>query len=170
MRVGVYAGTFDPVTHGHRSVIERGAALFDRLYVLVASNPSKQPLLSVEERLGFLADLARAWPHVSAASTSGFVVDFARAHGARYLIRGVRSSTDVEAEIQLAHLNHELAPDIQTVFVPAHPKLSEVSSSRLKELIERGEDASAFCSPEVLSCLRQKLAGAVSNAGGFAHG
>jgi len=157
MRIAVYAGTFDPITLGHLSVVERGARLFDRLLVVVAVNPQKQPLFSVEERIQLIEASVRGFPNVSATSTSSFVVDLARSQGARYLIRGVRGATDTDAEIALAHLNHELAPEIETVFVPAQPELSEVSSSRLKELALEGADLTRYCAPEVSAMLRQRL-------------
>ncbi len=157
MRVAVYAGTFDPITRGHLSVIERGSRLFDRVLVVVAVNPGKQPLFSVEERAQMIRDVTGPWPNVEGACTDGYVVDFARAHEARYLIRGVRSCTDVEAEIALAQANHELAPDLETVFVPAHRELSEVSSSSLKELAIQGMDISRYCPPELAARLRERV-------------
>jgi pantetheine-phosphate adenylyltransferase len=150
MRVAVYAGTFDPITHGHLSVVERGAKLFDRLWIVVAVNPTKSPLFSSEERAQMIREVTARWPNVQTAITSGYVVDFARKCGATYMIRGVRGVTDAEAELALAGLNHELAPDIETVFVPAHPQLSLVSSSKLKELARLGEDISPYC-PETVA-------------------
>ena len=148
MRVAVYAGTFDPVTRGHLSVIERGARLFDRLLRRRRGEPGKQPLFSRRGTRRRCSRRSRArWPNVACASTEGYVVDLAREHGARYLVRGVRGATDVEAEIALANLNRELAPEIETVFIPAHPELSEVSSSKLKELAREGADLSRYCPP-----------------------
>jgi pantetheine-phosphate adenylyltransferase len=93
MRLAIYAGTFDPVTRGHLSVIELGARLFDQLVVVVAVNPDKQPLFSVDERVVMIREVVAAWPNVECASTSGYVVELAREHGAQYLVRGVRSCT-----------------------------------------------------------------------------
>jgi pantetheine-phosphate adenylyltransferase len=156
VRRAVYAGTFDPITLGHLSVVERGARLFDRLFVLVALNPSKQPLFSAEERVAMLSEVCARFDNVECAKTEGYVVEFARSRRARYLIRGVRSSTDVEGEIALANLNRELAPEIETVFVPAHPELSEVSSSRLKELARAHGDVSEYCPREIAARLRDR--------------
>jgi len=158
MRVALYAGTFDPLTRGHLSVIERAARLFDRLLVVVAVNPGKQPLFSVEERVEMIREVTAPWPTVTCTSTEGYVVHLARTKGARYLVRGVRGATDVTAELTLADLNHGLAPEIETVFIPAHPELSEVSSSRLKELAARGEDVSRYCPPQIAALLGQRLA------------
>ena len=154
MRIAVYAGSFDPITRGHLSVVERGAQLFDRLYVLVAVNAGKRALFSMEERARMIRDATIRWRNVECACTDSLVVDFARSHGARYLVRGVRSCTDIEAEITLADMNRELASDIETVFIPAHPQLSQVSSSRLKELALKGLDISGYCTPEVAARLQ----------------
>jgi pantetheine-phosphate adenylyltransferase len=156
-RLAAYPGTFDPITGGHLSVIERGARLFDALIVIVAINPEKQPLFSPEERQEMIREVTRPWPNVSCESTAGYVVELARARGAHYLMRGVRGATDVEAEIALAHLNRALAPEIETMFVPARPDLSEVSSSRLKELARQGEDVSLLCPPPVAARLLSRL-------------
>jgi len=156
-RVALYAGTFDPVTYGHLSVIERSARLFDRVLVVVAVNPNKQPMFSVEERLGMIRELVAAWPNVECASTGGYVVELAREVRAKYLIRGVRSCTDVESEIVLANMNHGLAPEIETVFIPAHPELSEVSSSGLKQLVREGRDVSKYCPTEIAARLEHRV-------------
>ena len=158
MRLAIYAGTFDPITRGHLSVVERAARLFDRLIVVVAINPSKAPLFSPEEREDMIREVTRPWPNVSCTRTEAYVVALARDRGARYLVRGVRGATDIESEIVLARMNRELAPEIETVFVPAHTELSEVSSSRLKRLAADGLDVSAYCPPEIESRLRRRLA------------
>lgn len=162
MRSAVYAGTFDPVTFGHASVIARAAELFDRLHIVIAVNPGKTPLFTCGERSDMLRELVARWPSCTVTSTDGYVVTLARSLGARYLVRGVRGATDVEAEITLAELNRELAPEIETVFVPAHAELSEVSSSRLKQLARDGADLSAYCPEAVAARLRARLAGGVS--------
>jgi pantetheine-phosphate adenylyltransferase len=169
MRVAVYAGTFDPITRGHLSVIERAARLFDRLVVVVAVNPTKQPLFSAEERVEMIREVVRRWRNVDCTSTSGMVVKLAAARGARYLVRGVRGSTDVEAEIELANMNHDLAPEIETVFIPAHPTLSEVSSSRLKQLAAQELDISQYCPDEILERLKQKVTGDAPAKGAGVH-
>lgn len=157
MRRAVYAGTFDPVTLGHLSVIERAAQLFDELIVVVAVNPAKTPLFSRDERVSLLGELARPFPNVTACATEGYVVALARARGAAYLVRGVRGVTDMEAELELSRQNRALAPEIETVFVPAHEELSEVSSSRVKELVLAGDDVSRYCPALVRARLKEKL-------------
>jgi len=149
MRIAVYAGSFDPVTLGHLSVIERAAKLFDQLWVLVAINPNKIALFSAEERVQMLLEQTHPWPGVRCGQSAALVVEFAREKGALYLVRGVRGCTDIEDEIALAALNHQHAAAIEPVFVPAHPALSEISSSRLKALASEGAVISTFCTPEV---------------------
>lgn len=104
-----------------------------------------------------IREVVAAWPNVECTSTEGYVVELARERQARYLVRGVRCCTDVEGEIALAHMNHELAPEIETVFIPAHPELSEVSSSRLKELVCAGADISRYCPVEISARLKQRM-------------
>ena len=157
MRIAVYPGTFDPITCGHLSVIERARRLCDHLVVVVAVNPGKEPLFQPEERAQMIREVIARWPDVSCAVTPGYVVDLAREAGARTLIRGVRGATEVEAEIALADANRALAPEIETVFIPAHPQLSEVSSSRLKELARRGLDISRYCPPEIAARLIDRV-------------
>jgi pantetheine-phosphate adenylyltransferase len=156
MRAAIYAGSYDPVTHGHLSVVARAVELFDQLWVVVAQNPAKQPLFAVAERVEMLREVTAAWPNCQVVSTDGYVVELARQLGARYLVRGVRGVTDTQAELGLAQLNHQLAPEIETVFVPAHAELSEVSSSRLKELARAGAELTRYC-PERVALRLQAL-------------
>jgi pantetheine-phosphate adenylyltransferase len=162
MKSAVYAGTFDPVTLGHLSVIARAAELFDSLWIVIAVNPAKQPLFTPDERAELLRQVTARWPGCSVTTTEGYVVTLARSLGARYLVRGVRGATDVEAEITLAKLNRELAPEIETVFVPAHAELSEVSSSKLKQLAASGADLSPYCPEVVAQRLRARLGAGAS--------
>ena len=164
MTAAVYAGTFDP-DHARpplgrrarraalRSADRRGGREPEQGAAVLAGGAGGDD----PRRDGRLAQR-------HCAITDGYVVDLARACGARYLVRGVRGGTDVDAEIALADLNRELAPEIETVFIPAHPELSEVSSSRLKELVRRGEDVSRYCPPEVAARLAERL-GAASPTG-----
>lgn len=130
-------------------MIERAAPLFDKLVVLVAINPIKSPMFSVEDRLAMIHESAEKIANVGDA-TNGTVVSYAQVHGASFLIRGIRGATDAEYETSLAHVNWMLAPDVTTLFIPAHPDLSEVSSSRLKELALRGEALHRYAPPAVL--------------------
>jgi pantetheine-phosphate adenylyltransferase len=157
MSIAVYAGSFDPVTAGHLSVIRQAARLFGHVVVVVAINPEKRTLLGVAERVELLREVVAHHPNVSVASTEGLIVEYARAIGASVLLRGVRGATDAQFETTLAQTNRALAPDLSTLFLPAEAHLAEVSSSRLKEKLARGEDVSDFCPPAVAAKLRQRL-------------
>ena len=163
MRIAVYAGTFDPITLGHLSVIERGAGLCDRLVVVVAVNPSKQPLFSAEERVAMLEEvctpLARAAGCEIAVSTfADLVIAAARRAGATILIRGVRDASDFDYEMQMAGMNAVMAPEVQTVFVPASPAVRPITATLVRQIAGMGGDVSAFVPAQVMARLQRKFA------------
>lgn len=153
-RVGVYAGSFDPVTFGHLDVVTKAADLVDELHVLVAVNPKKTTWFTREERVALLQAVVP--PGVVVASTEGYVVEYASAVGAAWLVRGVRTTTDAAAELELAALNASLAPEVRTFFVTADPALSGVSSSGLKALLTAGERVDHVCPPQVVAALVER--------------
>lgn len=157
MRSAVYAGTFDPITAGHVSVIARARTLFDEVIVVVAINPDKQPMFSAEERRALIVASTSHLSGIRVETTEGMVVHLARQLGAQVLIRGVRSATDAAYELELAALNLGLAPEMQTVFLPAEPGLADISSSRLKMLARSGELLPTLCPPAVLAALARTL-------------
>lgn len=157
MKIAVYAGSFDPVTAGHLSVVRHAAALFDHVRVLVAVNPDKQTLFTPEERVGLIRATVARMPNVSVDFTDGLVVVYAHEIGATVLVRGVRGMTDAGQELALAEMNHALDQSVATVLLPSDPALSGISSSELKARASRGEDVGAFCPAEVANVLRRKL-------------
>jgi len=157
--IAVYAGSFDPVTLGHLSVIRRAARLFAHLRVLVAVNPEKEGVFSHEERVELVRELTRVLPNVSVEATAGLVVEHAREIGAAYLVRGIRGSGDAAIETSLAFANGQLAPELVTVFFPADPALAEVSSSLLRERAKSGEDLTGMCPLLVARALEARLGG-----------
>jgi len=159
MSIAVYAGSFDPITLGHASVVRRAARLFSHVRVLVAVNPDKQTLFSETERVALARELVAAMPNVSVDATTGLVVDYARAIGASYLVRGLRGAADAAPETELARANSALAPELLTLLIPAEPGLSEVSSSELKSLARVGGDLSRFAPASVVVELERRLAG-----------
>lgn len=163
MRIGVYAGAFDPITAGHISVIERATRLFDQLFVLMAVNSSKSTLFKTKDRLEMIIDAIATLPNVRVACTEGFVVEFARKHQAKFLIRGLRGASDIEYETAIANANLTLAPEIATIFIPAQPELTNVSSSRLKDLAQSGVCISAYCTQMVSDRLIERLSQRAGN-------
>jgi pantetheine-phosphate adenylyltransferase len=143
LSVAVYPGSFDPVTNGHLDIVRRASAVFDELIVAVLENPRKQPLLPVAERVETIREALREaglGDHVEVASFTGLTVDFCRARGAAFIVRGLRAISDFEAEMQLAHNNRKLAPGVDTVFFMTSIEHGYVSSSLVKEIALYGGD------------------------------
>lgn len=163
MIIAIYAGSFDPLTRGHLEVIRRAARLFDHVRVLVAQNPNKNTVFSLEERVELTAKQVASFVNVSVDGTYGLTVDYARSVGATVLLRGFRDGGDAESEAQLAQLNEALAPDIQSVLIPSPKGLCEVSSSGLKRKLMEGDDVSEWLDDDVASTLRERLLGAATD-------
>lgn len=160
MSIAVYPGSFDPVTNGHLDVIERAAAVFERIVVGVLENPRKQPLFPAEERIQLLrAALATttAAGRVDVAAFDGLTVDFCRTQGARFIVRGLRAISDFETEMLLAHNNRRLAPDVDTVFFMTSIEHSYVASSLVKEIATFGGDVSAMVPTPARDALVRRL-------------
>ena len=146
MSVAVYPGSFDPITNGHLDVIRRASGVFERIVVGVLANPRKQPLLSVEERIDIIREAlavdGASADGIEVASFDGLTVDFCRARGAGFIVRGLRAISDFETEMQLAHNNRKLAPEVDTVFFMTAVEHGYVSSSLVKEIAAFGGDVS----------------------------
>lgn len=137
-RVAIVPGSFDPITNGHVDVIERAAAIFDRVVVGVAVNPEKNPLFTVDERVAFIRDVFEGNPRVVVEPYDTLLVDFARRHGARVIVRGLRAVSDFEREFQIAQFNKKLDRDLETFFVMSSPEFMYLSSSAVKEVARYG--------------------------------
>lgn len=157
MRRALYPGTFDPMTLGHLDVLRRAAELFDEVVVAVADNPGKGPLFTPGERVAMVEESVRDLPAVRAVSYSGLTVDCAQREGATVLVRGLRTTSDLESELQQAMMNREMAGELQTVFLPAQASRIYLSSSILKEVARYGRDVSAFVPEAVGRRLKEKL-------------
>ena len=150
MITAICPGSYDPVTNGHVDVIRRAAAIFDRVVVGVVRDPlHKQTLFSVEDRVGFLEGALAQLDNVVVDVFSELVVDFARKHNARTMVKGLRVISDFEWEFQMNHLNRQLAPEIETVYVMASPLYSFVSSSGVKEIASFGGKVDELVPAEV---------------------
>jgi pantetheine-phosphate adenylyltransferase len=155
----LYAGTFDPVTHGHLDLIERGVRLFPGLTVGVADNVRKAPLFPAAERVRMLEReiRARRLRGVKVVSFRGLVVDWAREHGISVLLRGVRTTSDFEYEYQMALTNRALAGDVESVFVMPSEKFAYLSSTLIREVVRGGGDVSRWVPAAVEKALRARL-------------
>ena len=156
--VAVYAGSFDPATFGHVDVMKRAAKLFDRVIVAVGIHPTRQALFSVEERLGILNELASDLDHVEASSFEGLLIDYCQKVGANILIRGLRHAMDFEYELQIAQANADMAPEIETVFLPTSVEWGFITASLVREIASHGGDVSRHAPPLVCAALKQKFA------------
>ena len=153
----VYPGTFDPITNGHADVIGRAAGLFDRVIVAVAASGGKNPAFGREKRVE-LARLALAqWNNVEVRGFDGLLVEFAREHGARVLLRGLRAVSDFEYEFQLSGMNRALAPELETLFLPTAEQYAYLSSSLVREVAVLGGDIEAFVHPAVGEALADRF-------------
>jgi pantetheine-phosphate adenylyltransferase len=162
MTVAVYPGSFDPITNGHLDVISRAAGAFDKVVVAVLANPRKAPLLSVDDRIAIIRDALGAAGGASADrvevdSFDGLTVDFCHRRGAAFIVRGLRAISDFEAEMQLAHNNRKLAPDVDTVFFMTALEFGYVSSSLVKEIATFGGDVSGMIPAAALERLGPAL-------------
>lgn len=157
-RVAVYTGTFDPIHHGHVDVIARGSRLFDRLVVGVGINPDKTTMFTLEERVGLIRTVAAEFPNVEVQAFPGLTVHFVRSIGARIMIRGLRTLSDMEYEFTMSLMNLHLDPELETVFLMAKEEYSHVSSSLLRQIATLGGDLSRFLPPAVSEALLKKVA------------
>jgi len=158
--VAVYIGSFDPITLGHLDVIGRASRIFGTIVVGVGINPDKHPLFSLEERVDLVKAAVSAFGNVRVELFSGLSVAFVREQGARVLLRGVRSLTDIEAEFTMTLANRKLDPSVETVFLMADAAYSHISSSLLKQITPLADDEalSKFVPPPVVAALRRKFA------------
>lgn len=156
-RVAVYPGSFDPVTLGHLDIIQRAARQYDRLIVAVLNNTSKNPLFTVEERKALLAKVTKDIPNIEIDSFRDLLVRYMRMKAANVIVRGIRSVTDFEYELQMASTNQMLDEGIDTVFMMTNPKYSYLSSSIVKEIATFNGDVSQLVSPEVEKALALKI-------------
>lgn len=155
--VGLYPGTFDPITRGHEDLVERSLRVVDELVVGVASDTSKTPLFDVEERVALIRAVVGDEPRVRVVAFSGLTVEFARRIGATVILRGLRAVSDFEFEFQMAQMNKHLAPELEILFMAPDVDYSFLSASLVREVAGLGGDVDAFVSPVVAEALEEKL-------------
>ena len=162
-RIALYAGSFDPVTNGHLDVVRHAARLADQLVLAIGMHPGKAPLFSPEERIAMLNEtcgpVARAAGYELRCITfADLVISAARREGANILIRGLRDGTDLDYEMQMAGMNEAMAPDIQTVFVPASPAVRPITATLVRQIAKMGGDVAHFVPAPVAARLKAKFA------------
>ena len=155
MNKAVYPGTFDPITRGHEDLVRRATRLFDHLIVAVASS-RQSAVFSVEERVDMAKEVLAHYPNVEVVGFSGLLMDFLRQQGARIIIRGLRAVSDFEYEFQMAGMNRNLYPDVETVFLTPGEQYMFISATMVREIAALGGDVSHFVNPVILSRLRRK--------------
>jgi pantetheine-phosphate adenylyltransferase len=155
--LALYAGSFDPPTYGHLDLVERAARLFPRVIVAVGANPTRSPLFSVAERLDLLTQICAPFANVSVESFNGLLVDYGKRVGARVVVRGLRVGSDFEYELQIAHANADLAPELDTVFLPTRTRHGFVSASLVREIARHQGDVSRYVPQVVAEALQAKF-------------
>jgi len=138
LKIGVYPGSFDPVTNGHLDIIERASKIFDKLIVAVLVNPNKTPVFDIEERVELLKETTEHLPNVEVKAFKGLLIDFMKQENAKVIVKGLRAVSDFEYEFQMALLNKKLEPSIETIFMMTNSKYSYLSSSMVKEVARFG--------------------------------
>ena len=158
MRTAIYPWSFDPLTNGHLDLIQRASKLFDQVIVAIAKNESKQPLFTLDERLGMVAQNIKSLPNVSADTFEGLLVSYVENRKGQAILRGLRAVSDFEFEFQLALMNRKLDERIETIFMMPKDTYTFLSSRIVKEIARLGGDVSAFVPPQVCAALTRKLA------------
>jgi len=153
----IYPGTFDPITKGHGDLVERAAKLFDQVVIAVAASPKKNPLFPLEQRVELAREVTRHLPNVEVVGFSSLLAQFARDQKANALLRGLRAVSDFEYEFQLANMNRQLAPEVESLFLTPSEKHSYISSTLVREIASLGGNVEQFVHPMVAAALRERF-------------
>jgi pantetheine-phosphate adenylyltransferase len=155
-RLAVYAGSFDPPTLGHLDLIERASALFSDVLVAIGRHPTRSPLFSADERVALVSSVSAHLPNVTVEAFDGLLIELCKRKEARVIVRGLRAATDFEYELQIAHANADLEPDVDTVFLPTRTKNGFISASLVREIASHGGDVSRYAPAIVRDALVTK--------------
>jgi pantetheine-phosphate adenylyltransferase len=153
----LFPGNFDPPTYGHFNIVSRASRMFDKLDVVVSVNPNKASFFSTEERVTLLKKYCAEYTNVTVAAWSGLTVEYARQHGVKIIVRGLRPLSDFAYEFELASINHQINAEVETIFLPTVPKYSVLRSSSLKEMAMFGAQIDALAPAEIVDMVRNKL-------------
>ena len=154
----IYPGTFDPMTLGHQDLIARASRLFERLIVAVAAGHHKRTMFSIAERMEIATSLAQPYPNVEVLAFRGLLRDFVVSHGGKVVVRGLRAVSDFEYEFQMAGMNRQLMPEVETLFLTPSDQYQYISGTFVREIATLGGDVSKFVAPLVLEKLRERVA------------
>lgn len=162
-RTAIYAGSFDPLTNGHLDVLKASLAVADMIFVAIGVHPSKSPMFSFEERCRLIEESVRAElggdaRRLKVIGFEGLVIDAARKHGASIMIRGLRDGTDLDYEMQMAGMNETMAPELQTVFLPASPSVRTITATLVRQIASMGGNIRPFVPAAVAAALEAKFA------------
>ena len=153
----VYPGTFDPITRGHEDLVRRASTLFDEMIVAVADSRGKRPFFDVDERVAMAKETLAAFPNVRVEGFSGLLMEFLRKHDAKIILRGLRAVSDFEYEFQMAGMNRNLYPDVETLFLTPAEQYMFISATMVREIASLGGDVSPFVNPAVIPHMKAKL-------------
>lgn len=156
-RIAIYPGSFDPITNGHLDILQRSLRLFDKVIIALADNVRKRPMFTAEERMQQIRDAVGNDPRVEVDTFQGLLMTYVRERGASFVVRGLRAIADFEYEYQFVHMNHRLAPDVDTLFLMTAEEHFFVSSSLVKEVAQFGGDVAQMVPPGVAAAMRQRV-------------
>lgn len=156
-RLAIYAGTFDPLTRGHEDLVRRAANLFDNIIVAIAASRAKRPFFALEERTQMAREVLARYTNVEVCSFDGLLMEFLHERGAKVILRGLRAASDFEFEFQMAGMNRNLYPEVETVFLTPSEKYMFISATMVREIATLGGDVSKFVHPAVSERLKSKV-------------
>jgi pantetheine-phosphate adenylyltransferase len=156
-QLAIYAGSFDPPTYGHLDLVERASKLFPKVVVALGVHSARTPLFTRDERRALMESICSGYANVEVSVFDGLLVDYAKRIGARVIVRGLRAGTDFEYELQIAHANADLRPELDTVFLPTRTNYGFISASLVREIASHGGDVSRYAPDVVLHALKRKF-------------
>jgi pantetheine-phosphate adenylyltransferase len=157
-RVAIYAGTFDPMTRGHEDLVRRAVSLFDHVIVAIAASHAKRPFFNLEERVEMAREVLAPYPNAEVCSFNGLLMDFLHEKGAKVILRGLRAASDFEYEFQMAGMNRNLYPEVETLFLTPSEQYMFISATMVREIAVLGGDVGKFVQPSIRERLIRKVA------------
>jgi pantetheine-phosphate adenylyltransferase len=154
LKIAVFPGSFDPITIGHVDIVKRSIPLFDKIIVAIGVNTQKKYLFPIEKRIAWILDVFKDYPSIEIANYEGLTINYCKEIGAQYLLRGIRSASDFEYEKTIAHLNHTMDAQVETILMLSPPEYSSISSTIVREIIMGKGDVSKFVPKEIVDTMR----------------